>query len=882
MSRDNAHSGSPSFRHDGKRTPPIVLIALFGLCLSSTAAEAHGFGQRYDLPLPLSLYLLGTAAAVIVSFVVIGLFARFTPRARGYPRVEVLARPHPLPSAILRALAVGLFLLTVASGFFGEQDPYRNLAPTLVWIIWWVGFALLSAVIGDLWALINPWRSLFDGADRLWRAAVGRSRGPRLSYPAALGVWPAVLLLYAVSWIELVFPSPALPVNIAAFAVAYSLLTWAGMAVFGSTVWVARGEVFAIFFGLFARFAPIEVTPRGGLALRPFGAGLLAREPASMSMVAFVLMALSSVLYDGVLSTSEWAVLESAATGLVPGFGPTAIRTIGLAAFWALFLSAFIAICAAMRAVAGRGAVRAIAQGFAFTLVPIMIAYHLAHYLTYLLTQGQYVIPLASDPFGYGWDLVGTAGYRVDITVVGARFAWYAAVSAIIVGHVAAVYLADVRAHQLLALRRAPLRSQVPLTALMVIYTFVSLSILAEPIVERRAPAKPVALASEPVAIPEDAVLPEAGTGDLRPAGPGRAARVKLTYRMLGSAFHDGTRTTAADLLYAYMFAYRWSGGGEPTGLADPVVAVTTASLRERLLAVRVAGVDSTSRSFRVADVNFVRELFIVEVYLDIPPGEPEQDAVFAPPWSTIPWHLLVLMEEAASRDWAAFSRVEASRRGVDWLDLVRSETLKSSLARLVGQFEQEGYRPERLKPLVGVEEARKRWAALAAFYQSHGHFLVTNGPYRLKSWEDGKVTLDVFRDLSYPLGIGSYDASAMPRRGFVAGVERDQKGLRIAAEIETVMKFMRDYRLIRQPMAAVDAVTLRLAAPRCRFVVLDSTGQVALAGTAEPESDMHFRIALDVKLPAGDYTVMAEIIVGGNAMQPEITRIPVVVGGGL
>jgi hypothetical protein len=98
-----------------------------------------------------------------------------------------------------------------------------------------------------------------------------------------------------------------------------------------------------------------------------------------------------------------------------------------------------------------------VAQDFALTLVPIAIAYHIAHYFVYLLIQGQYIVPLMSDPFGYGWDLFGTAGYRVDIAIVGARFAWYTAVVAIVCGHVVAVWLAHVRAMQVFPVRSAAL-----------------------------------------------------------------------------------------------------------------------------------------------------------------------------------------------------------------------------------------------------------------------------------------------------------------------------------------------------------------------------------------------------------------------------------------
>src|SRR6266852_5875776 len=152
-----------------------LAVAIIGACTLTTPAQAHGFGQRYDLPLPLSLYLFGTAAAVVLSFVIVGLFARHTPGAQGYPRLDVLAYPpgrwlaNPILPGLLKLIAASVFVLTVTAGFCGSQDPYRNIAPTLVWTIWWVGLAIFSAFVGDLWAVVNPWRSLFDGADRVYR-----------------------------------------------------------------------------------------------------------------------------------------------------------------------------------------------------------------------------------------------------------------------------------------------------------------------------------------------------------------------------------------------------------------------------------------------------------------------------------------------------------------------------------------------------------------------------------------------------------------------------------------------------------------------------------------------------------------------------------------
>ena len=184
------------------------------------------------------------------------------------------------------------------------------------------------------------------------------------------------------------------------------------------------------------------------------------------------------------------------------------------------------------------------------------------------------------------------------------------------------------------------------------------------------------------------------------------------------------------------MFAYRWSArGAGGDALYDPFIDAATAPLRRHLVAVRAVGVDTGSKSFRVGDVNFVREVFTVEVYLDVGADDAEGNAMVAPPWSTLPWHVIALMEEAVTRGWAAFSQAEATRRGVPWLDLVRSGEMNAKLASLLPQFEREAFRPQALLAHVSEEEARRRWGALAAFYKAGGHFLVTNGPYKLKSW---------------------------------------------------------------------------------------------------------------------------------------------------
>ena len=412
-----------------------LAAALAAACLATPAA-AHGFGQRYDLPIPLSFYLVGAAAAVVVSFLIVGLFVREAPRVHSYARIDLIAAPlgrwlaSPSLALALKSLALAGFIITILAGFRGDQNPYRNIAPTMVWTITWVGLAYVCAFVGNVWAVINPWRTIFESIETIDHGISGRPEfGLRLPYPAALGVWPAFMLLLAFSWVELVYPNPAVPYFIAWLALAYSLLTFAGMFLFGRECWLERGEVFTAVFGTFARFAPIEIRTgaRRGIWLRPFGAGLIEGGSVSTSMMAFVLLLLSSVLYDGALGTPEWGRLEVAIAAHLSALGDfklMAIRTAGLFAFWLVFCGAYVGVSAIMSAVAQqRLAPLEFARSFAFTLVPIAIGYHFAHYFTFLLIQGQYIIPLASDPFGFGWNLFGTAGYRVDIAIVDARFA---------------------------------------------------------------------------------------------------------------------------------------------------------------------------------------------------------------------------------------------------------------------------------------------------------------------------------------------------------------------------------------------------------------------------------------------------------------------------
>ena len=517
----------------------LVLAAI----LAAGPVQAHGFGERYDLPVPLWLYLTGAGLAVTASFVVMALFMRAALLPRTSPRINLLASAIARVAAeyivfpVLRATTLVLYILVISAGLFGNQSPLKNIAPIMIWAIWWVGMAYASALIGNLWLIVNPLTTLFAWAERLYRRVRGRrelSRG--LRYPDGLGVWPAVALFFAFTWMELVWGDSDSPAHVGAAVLAYSVVTWLGMYAFGMREWLRRGEVFSLVFGLLSRFAPTELrvceaSPRrddasqpqgksmppdgsapGALCweLRPYAVGLLAEEPLHVSHIVLVLFMLAAVSFDGFLETPAWvAIADGMGTWRLPASGANAVplqpdgnsralaSSLGLMVAPGLFFLAFYCVCGLIARFGNadwpardqpqrRNAVMRTAGLFVLTLIPIAIAYHLAHYLSFLASAMQYMVPIASDPFGFGWDLFGGARYFVRFGVVDTTIIWYTSVTAIVAGHIAAVFLGHALALREFPDRRAALRSQYPMLGLMVGYTMLSLWIIAQPIVSSR------------------------------------------------------------------------------------------------------------------------------------------------------------------------------------------------------------------------------------------------------------------------------------------------------------------------------------------------------------------------------------------------------------
>jgi hypothetical protein len=446
---------------------------------------AHGIGGVRDLPVPTWLFFWGGAIVLVVSFIALGTLWRqpqLAAHAAGRPMRETLSRVLLGPVRVAaQVLSVALFGLVLAAALAGSSDPFRNLAPTWIYVIFWLGLPVLSVLFGNVWRALSPWRALADAFVWVWEAG-GREARPLATYPERLGRWPGAVALFAFAALELTYADPSSPRALALAVALYSYVALFGMAAFGRAAWSGRGEGFAVLFGLFARIAPLTVG-EGRVRLRLPVTGLAGAEHVP-GTVAFVAVMLGSVGFDGFSRTREWQDLLARAEGPYiidrPGLGDlvgTGVNLGGMLAGVLLVAGAYLAACATARALVN--APRPLTDELVLSLVPIAFVYEVAHYFSLFVIQGQYVLPLLSDPLGRGWDLFGTAGVIPNLAVLTPNTVWYVQALALVTGHVVALAVAHDRAVAIFDDREDALRSQYAMLALMVLYTVGGLWLLS-------------------------------------------------------------------------------------------------------------------------------------------------------------------------------------------------------------------------------------------------------------------------------------------------------------------------------------------------------------------------------------------------------------------
>jgi hypothetical protein len=298
-----------------------------------------------------------------------------------------------------------------------------------------------------------------------------------------------------------------------------------------------------------------------------------------------------------------------------------------------------------------------------------------------------------------------------------------------------------------------------------------------------------------------------------------------------------------------------------------------TARTRERLVAVRVLRTETDVLAFGEDKLTY--EVPIVEVFVDRPSADPAETALIAPPWTTVPWTGLALMEEAVARGFAAFSRESAQARGIPWLDLARDRALAPRLRALLDELAGRRYVPAALVGRVTPAEAEGRWAALRRFHEASGHFLVTNGPYRLTSWTDDTTVLQVFRDLSYPRGLGAFNSHTLPLHAFVTSAEIRADELLLKAEVERVERFGREYQIVREPFVKRVLDQDRRSLPIGHYVVIGPDRAVAAAGTVDATDPGDYRVDLRRLDRPGGYVILVALTVDDTRTNLPVKVIP-------
>lgn len=446
---------------------------------------AHGIVGKRDIPIP--DYVFGWAAGVVLILSFVGLAVLWPkPILQPEPAKRLCFFPTLLVDIVCGVIGVALFGIVVYAGFAGVQVGTANLEPTFIYVTFWVGLAFASLLFGNVFGPFNPWRALARAVAWVGKTVSRGSLPEPIAYPRWLGRWPAAAGILCFAWLELVYSNKDDPSTLSVLALAYAAIQLVGMSVYGIDTWTERADAFAVYFGLFGRVSAFE--------RRDDEDALYIRAPLSAlfkldivpGTVALLCVMIGSTSFDGFSNGVLWNDIApdlqkffvndlgaSLNTGLELAF------TVGLLFMIAFVFGVYRIGVAGMRLYDPDKPWLVLARRFVISLVPISLAYVIAHYFSLLAYQGQAMASLASDPLGTGSDLFGTASVGINYGVVSASGIWYVQVGALVIGHVAGLMVAHERAVSDYPDSRIAVRSQLWMLGVMVVFTSLGLWILS-------------------------------------------------------------------------------------------------------------------------------------------------------------------------------------------------------------------------------------------------------------------------------------------------------------------------------------------------------------------------------------------------------------------
>ncbi len=435
----------------------------------------------------------------------------------------------------MQAIVVGMFVLILAAGLFGNQLPSKNIAPLLTWTVWWGGLILLILYAGKAWCYVCPWDAIAGWAEgmRFW----GRKReglSLNIRWPKLLrNVWPATALFVGLTWIEIGFGVTMKPRATAWLGLGMLGMAFVSAFVFDRKSFCRYGCLVGRVSGLYAMFSSVEVRARDrelcracethscyagnelgepcptfqylrvmdqstyciscleclkscekqnvAINLRPWGEDLASNFGPRSDEAYLALVMLSLTGFHGLTMTGVWREAIEWLSRLL-GTGESVSFSIGMAALMTAPVLLYGALVAISRLSAGAATVgyRDYFIRYAYALLPIALFYHLSHNSEHLLMEGQKVLALASDPFGWQWNLFGTATWALP-PLIDLPTLWIIQVFLVMVGHVYSLWIARRTAVALFSSSGAALRSQVPMLLAMILFSLMSLWLLKQP-----------------------------------------------------------------------------------------------------------------------------------------------------------------------------------------------------------------------------------------------------------------------------------------------------------------------------------------------------------------------------------------------------------------
>ncbi len=439
-----------------------------------TTVLAHTFGERYELPIPLYLFVLSGVAVVVLSFVLVLRRGTAVPAETVAPDVVPRGALSPVPALV----SVAVTLLVAVVGLTGTQEKSANLAPTFFWILLWIAVPLTCGVLGDWTRSVNPFANLARLGDDAGLRKTVLARKKPLEW--TVGSWPAFGLFVLLVLGELVYNNDAVqPAFVGAVLIGYGIASLFLGLLFGPS-WLERGEVFSALYNVWGRLGWWRF---GAPGRQGFGGGLDVPAEATPSRVLFLLLLLISINFDGLLATPKWQDYERRTYG-ASAERLDVFRTLSLAAVVLITLLVFgaFAVASARRGRHGTTSVQALA-GLVPSLVPIAFGYLIAHNLQYLMVNLQSLVPLVQNP-GYGDT---STSFKVNTDILPARVNWYVSLVVIVAVHVIAVVIAHRHLARKAEDEKTAFQSELPWLLAMVAYTVFSLYLIAQPLVEATA-----------------------------------------------------------------------------------------------------------------------------------------------------------------------------------------------------------------------------------------------------------------------------------------------------------------------------------------------------------------------------------------------------------